>query len=1212
MNKYFTQFKKNATTLIEFTAFHRMKARVFAALLISVAGFTYAQPAYFNGNSGTNYSAAPLSSTTQNKAQWIYGPGIFKSNGATGTAAPGGVIDKIYFRLGTTVSSSAAYADFTVSLGQKKGTATTWSNANFDTGITTVFYASSYTLSGATASSWYAITLNKPFPYDPSQSLVFELKVSKGTGNTVSQTTTGGTQRIYGLYTGTSGTSGTGLVDFGINVKSSANDLASIGIIGLNNNCGAKADPVSVQVKNIGTIDIAASENIPVNSVVTGVTTGSFSRFYNRALKVGATDTVHLGYLRTDTAKGAINIKAWATLNQDTVKGNDTILVKKSFLGLVKPVLDYAITVYCDSIKFTNQTKDVCGVATKYVWDFDNGKTSSKTSVTHVFNSAGTYNVKLLVFFGNGLRDSIIKKVTVYSQPQANFTFTNQCLGTAVDFSNFSYGVNSYKWNFGDAGTSNLTNPSRTYAFAGSYNVKLVATTPSGCKDSMTKALTIYPKPVPSFSAKNSCLGSDISISNSSFGVSSYNWDFGDGTLSGQANPAKSYNTATTFNITLTVYSSKGCSDVASQSVNIYPLPVSIFTLKDNCVNAPTNFTNNSTGASRYAWNFGDGGAGSSSNTPAKTYTKPGTYDVTLNAISTNGCTHISTKTITINAKPVPFFGATNACIGTPISFSNMSTFPSIAGGTYIWRFGDGNSSKVQDPSYLYAASGNYDVHLVAISAAGCTDSIDGVIRVFDKPQAAFTAKQVCDGQKVEFINNSTGGSIQTWDFGDGSKDNSFSPFHLYTAPNTYKVKLQVTNGDNCKDEFEANAIVHPKAEVLFNIQDHCHGSAASFINSSSGASTFSWTFGDGDSTTSTQPTHTYANPGSYSVKLRGITSKGCVTQLSKPIQVFARPQPNFGAAVVCHGTATQFTNTSSGAVKYSWNFGDGGGSSTLATPSYLYTNAGNYKVILTATSSNNCEQILSQNITVASLPRPNFIAPDLCVDVPLTPANVSLGNISSQVWNFGDGKTDTARLPKHTYTTPGIYTIKLKVVTALGCSDSTSKTLLVFTKPVIKISKDLSLSKGFSTNLLAAGGTDYSWTPAATLNDAFIANPIATPDQNTRYVVSVTNSFGCVDTASVMVNLLTDFNLVPQNLITPNANGENDQWKIQGIEFYPDANVMVFDQWGRILLSETNYKNTWDGTVDGKPLPDGTYFYVISLTGNEREYKGILTILKN
>jgi gliding motility-associated-like protein len=97
-----------------------------------------------------------------------------------------------------------------------------------------------------------------------------------------------------------------------------------------------------------------------------------------------------------------------------------------------------------------------------------------------------------------------------------------------------------------------------------------------------------------------------------------------------------------------------------------------------------------------------------------------------------------------------------------------------------------------------------------------------------------------------------------------------------------------------------------------------------------------------------------------------------------------------------------------------------------------------------------------------------------------------------------------------------------------------------------------------------------------------------------------------------VSVSLLEDFSIIPNNLITPNKNGQNDLWKIQGIEFYPQAKVMVFDQWGRIIISEENYKNTWDGTLDGKPLPDGSYFYVITLPGTERQYKGILNILKN
>jgi gliding motility-associated-like protein len=236
----------------------------------------------------------------------------------------------------------------------------------------------------------------------------------------------------------------------------------------------------------------------------------------------------------------------------------------------------------------------------------------------------------------------------------------------------------------------------------------------------------------------------------------------------------------------------------------------------------------------------------------------------------------------------------------------------------------------------------------------------------------------------------------------------------------------------------------------------------------------------------------------------------------------------------------------------------------------------------------------------------------DVCSGVEVKPNNASVGTFTSQKWNFGDGYNDTNKAPSHIYANPGIYKIQLKLTSALGCTDSTSKTILIYTKPIIKISPSTEVSKGYSTQLFATGGTDYLWTPANTLDNPASASPVATPDQDTRYTVKVMNAFGCFDTASVMVTLKADFAIEPQNLISPNGNGQNDVWKIKGIEFYPDAKVLIFDQWGRVVLEETNYKNTWDGTMKGKALPDGTYFYVISLPGTDRLYKGTINILKN
>ena len=1189
-----------------------LKFSTLAIMLLGFSGLVHAQPAFYNGASGTTSNSDNPLRTGSNKVQWIYAPAIFRSAGTTGTQAPAGLITRIYFRLGTTVSSTATYTDFTISLGQNQGTATTLTSTTFLTGLTTVFYSASFTTTGATASSWYGITLNTPLNYDPSKSLVFELKVSGGTGNQVAQTTSGGNQRNFGTYAATTGSVTTGLVDFGIDVKRSMNDLSAIGLTnGLNNTCGNASDPIFVQIRNTGVVDIAAGENIPVRTAITGATTATFNKVYNKAIKAGVTDTIHMGNLNSINITGAISLKSSVSyLPQDSIRANDTNVTSKTFLGPSKPTPNFNFTLFCDSVKFTNATTDICSRVTGYRWDFDNGKISTQTSPRHTFNAAGTYNVKLYVFYGAGLRDSITKQVIIYAKPQANFSADNQCFGTAINFSNFSYGTATYRWSFGDATTSTLTNPSRTYTAAGTYSVKLVATAPNNCRDSISKNIVVFSKPIANFSVANACAGSNVNFNNVSTGGTIYSWDLGDGSASGFYNPSKVYSTPGTYGIILNVTSAQGCTDNASRSVTIFNLPVSSFNVQSNCKGLGTTFSNNSTGANTYLWNFGDGTT-STSVSPSKTYNFISTYNVNLTVTSVNGCTNSSTKTATVYPLPIASFSATDVCLGFPTDFTNLSTMPA-GGGDYKWRFGDGSTSASANPTYKYNTAGSFDATIIATSSFGCKDSTQTRVYVFAKPTPNFIAADVCNGQPVKFINNSTGVVSQSWDFGDASKDVTNSPTHTYAGPNIYKVVLTVTNADKCTDAFEANVTVKANPELVFFTGDHCLGAVANFTNISVGAATFSWNFGDGDSTTTTQASHTYATAGNYTVKLRGVSSKGCAVVLSKPISVFPRPVPAFTAPTVCYGLTTQFANTSGGATNYAWNFGDGGGSSTDANPTYEYINAGNYRVILTAISSNNCKEELTKTITVAPLPVPIFIAQDICSGVEMKPVNASQGLITSQNWKFGDGSRDTSKSPTKIYSSPGIYTIQLKVSSALGCSDSTSKTILIYTNPQIKVVDTVRVSKGYSARLSASGGTDYLWSPSSSLDNPANANPLATPEQNTRYTVKVLNAFGCSDTANVFVLLEEDFTLEPQNLITPNANGLNDTWKIKGIEFYPTANVMVFDQWGRILLNEQSYKNTWDGTMDGKPLPDGTYFYVITVEGLERQYRGTINILKN
>ena len=1199
---------KKSKTRVQLSFRSTFRYSLFAILLLNFSYLAKAQPAFYNGSSGTSYNAFPLNSGT-NKVQWIYGPSLFNSAGATGTPASSGLISKIYFRLGSTVSSST-YTDFTILLGQNQGTTNSWSSTTFVTGLTTAFYASSFTMTGATATSWYAITLSTPFQYDPSKSLVFELKVSAGTGNQVAQSSPSGNQRNWGTYSGNTGSIGSGLVDFGFDIKASKNDITTLGITSLTNTCGASSDPVILQIKNTGVVDIATGQNIPVKTVVTGAGSATFNRTYNKALKIGVTDTIHMGNLNSAAITGAVNLKSWVSFALDSIKQNDTNTTSKTFTGPTKPTLDFKINMVCDTVKFTNATKDNCNAAKSYKWDFGNAKSSTSYSVNHSYNSPGTYNVKLYVYYGTGLIDSLTKQVIVYGKPQAYFYANNQCFNTAIDFNNFTSGVATYKWSFGDATTSTNTNPSKTYAAAGTYAVKLVATTANFCKDSTTKNVIVYTKPIPSFSVTNACIGSSVFFNNASTGGTSYSWDLGDGSSSGFFNPSKTYATAGTYGIILTVFSAQGCSDKVSNTVTIHPLPVSNFTAPSNCKGIPTPFTNTSTGSVSQSWAFGNS-TFSFLSSPSITYFATGTYNVILTVNSKDGCSHSSTKPVTIYANPKSNFTATDVCIGFNTDFTNKSTLPS-GGGEYLWRFGDGNKSTQANPSYKYGAAGSYDVRVITTTSFGCKDSAETNISVFDKPIAGFTTTDVCDGQAVKFTNTSTGASSVSWDFGDATTDNTASPSHMYTGPDDYKVILSVTSADNCKDTYEGGVSVRPKPEVVFFAEDHCHGTETNFNNLSVGAASFNWTFGDGDSAKSTQASHTYLTDGSYTIKLKGVSSKGCSVEQSKSIMVFPRPVPAFSAPTVCNGLITPFTNSSTGASTYAWSFGDGSGNSTLTNPTYQYFNAGDYKVTLTTVSSNKCKEIITKTITVASSPIPIFMVQDVCNGIEVKPTNLSQGSISSQKWDFGNGTTDLSTSPSYTYYTPGIYTIKLKVSSGLGCTDSTSKTILIYSNPIIKTSANDVISKGHSIQLEAKGGSDYVWSPAATLDNPLVSNPTATPSEETRYMVIVTNSFGCFDTAYVTIGLKDDFSIEPQNLISPNANGQNDVWKIKGIEFYPLAKVMIFDQWGRILLEQTEYKNTWDGTVDGKPLPDGTYFYVITQPGFDREYKGTINILKN
>lgn len=174
---------------------------------------------------------------------------------------------------------------------------------------------------------------------------------------------------------------------------------------------------------------------------------------------------------------------------------------------------------------------------------------------------------------------------------------------------------------------------------------------------------------------------------------------------------------------------------------------------------------------------------------------------------------------------------------------------------------------------------------------------------------------------------------------------------------------------------------------------------------------------------------------------------------------------------------------------------------------------------------------------------------------------------------------------------------------------------LTVNALPVVTItsSKGLSISKGETLNLLATGGGTYSWAAA----NGILAGqngPALTvrPSQTTIYTVTVANANGCSSSASITIEVRDDFQAVkPNNLITPNGDGVNDLWVVENIDAYPNNTVQIFDRGGRVLFTKKGYNNTWDGTINGQPLAEGTYYYIIDFGTNKLKQKGFITLVR-
>ena len=415
---------------------------------------------------------------------------------------------------------------------------------------------------------------------------------------------------------------------------------------------------------------------------------------------------------------------------------------------------------------------------------------------------------------------------------------------------------------------------------------------------------------------------------------------------------------------------SSGCSQANSVNseavgVNILPAPVSLFT--PNITYNTVQFLNTSSNGASFVWTFGDGRTGRNRDTTI-TYAQQGDYDVTLRTI--NNCdTAIYTVRIRLNSAPKASFESTTTSYCTPanIQFTNTSSNNTVS---YKWSFPGGSpaTSTSVNPSVLYTTAGIYDVILTATNANG-KDTITKVsyIRVNTAPTATFRKIQNGNSPTVNFDNTTVGATSFLWNFGDGTTSIEASPQHTYATGGTFIVKLTTSN--NCGSTSIQDTIVllnRPSATISANQVQGCTPFVIQFSGqNATNVVTWAWSFPGGTPATSNLPNPriTYGTEGSYSVSLKVSNSAG-IYETTQPDYIKVQLSPKADFEFVVTDTLVKFTNKSTNANSYQWDFGDYT-LSTLQTPlNKIYARNGNYNVTLQALNA-YCGAAITRQVTI-------------------------------------------------------------------------------------------------------------------------------------------------------------------------------------------------------------------------------------------------------
>jgi gliding motility-associated-like protein len=834
------------------------------------------------------------------------------------------------------------------------------------------------------------------------------------------------------------------------------------------------------------------------------------------------------------------------------------------------PSVNFTYTFNCANQSQFTFTDHTGGTIVSESWKFGDGHTAMGSPVMNNYAASGSYNVVLTVTDGNSCVNS--DSMTIVANQNLSFSAISNpdCKNVGVEFNTINYTNydSLYMFYFGDGdstGPIRGASPIHIYTQAGMYTPKLVVLTTNLCLDTFTIATPVTINgPTAAFTVVDTtgCTSLPTQFTDQSttdpfgHGIVTRVWNFGDGTI--VTNPpapvSHTYTIQGVYTVTLKVTDATGCSDSAMHVNSVtLSVPQARFSGGDSsCPGAQIQFNNASTGGFNptYLWYLQPGPPVAGPNPPLISYGANGTYIDSVVMTDMYGCTSTAYDTITVGTPLALFITDTSSGSCPPLEVKFTYT-----GGPYYnsieWLFGDGGVAyNTLNPINYYSKPGTDMAKLIVTAPGGCT-SIDSLpISIFGPTgQLNYSPLEGCDSVVVNLNVTASNVVNYIWVYGDNT---TLGPVTSSTETHTYYppapgqlakyfpgVILEDPNGcfvaqfgDSLSDSVLAVGIL-----PAFSMSNKffCDSGTVQFTDmtwSNDTITSYLWTFGDG---TTAGPgmipaiSHDYTTPGLYQPYLTVTTKFGCSQQqlVDSTVKVVPSPQATITgdisqcvpATLTLQGNPT-FVDTSTASWKWLWNYFPGSATGMTPNPQpATYTKAGLYFTQLTLTNLSGCSTIIMDSVFVYPLPT-LMVTPDttICLGQNL-PLLVS--GAVNYVWTppatLANPNTN-APVATPTITT----TYDVTGTDANGCV-STDSVIVTVNQPVTVsvASASDSVCLGQSVQLIASGAALYTWTPAAGLNNASIADPVATPSTTTDYQVTGSDNKLCFfDTKNVEVTV--------------------------------------------------------------------------------------------